>query len=144
MRRRLDQQLAELDVQMWARPMSGWVRAIRKALYMSTFQLGQRMSVSDSRVSRLEKAELADSLRLSTLRRAAEALNCRLLYVFVPEEPLEDMVLRQAYSKALEELSLSASPPPKEEDREEQLESRTLELVDNRHLWSMPGGPTGP
>jgi transcriptional regulator with XRE-family HTH domain len=105
---------------------------------MSTTALAERMSISDSRAGRLERAELEDSLRLSTLRRAAEALNCRLLYVLVPEEPLEDMVLRQAYAKAVEELSSAAWPPRTEEGREEQLESRTLELVDTTRLWRMP------
>jgi predicted DNA-binding mobile mystery protein A len=137
MRRRLDQQLAGLDVQMWARPEAGWVNAIRQALCMSTLALAERMSISDSRAGRLERAELDESLRVSTLRRAAEALNCRLLYVFVPEEPLEDMVLRQAYAKAVEELSLAAAQPRDEEAREEELESRTLQFVDTTRLWRM-------
>jgi hypothetical protein len=79
---------------------------------------------------------------LSTLRRAAEALNCRLFYVLVPEEPLEDMVLRQAYAKAVEELSWAAPPPRSEERTEEQMESRALELVDTARLWRMPRNPT--
>jgi predicted DNA-binding mobile mystery protein A len=108
---------------------------MREALCMSTVALAERMSISDSRAGRLERAELEDSLRLSTLRRAAEALNCRLLYVLVPLEPLEDMVLRQAYAKAVQELSGAASPPRTEEGREEHLEARTLELVDTRGLW---------
>jgi transcriptional regulator with XRE-family HTH domain len=98
------------------------------------------MSISASRASRLEQAEVDDSLRLSTLRRAAAALNCRLLYVLVPDEPLEDMVLRQAYRRAEEEVKLSmsdpttASPAPAGEI-EDWLESRTLDLVDHRGLW---------
>lgn len=123
--------------------MPGWVKTIRQALCMSTFELGQRMSISDSRAGRLEKAELGETLRLSTLRRAAGALNCRLLYVFVPEEPLEDMVFRQAYARATEEMSLSTWPRT-EEHREEQLEMRTLQLVDSRGLWRNLGGANSP
>jgi predicted DNA-binding mobile mystery protein A len=135
MRRRLDQQLGGFDVRMWERPMCGWIREIREALCMSTMALAERMSISGSRAGRVERAELDDSLQLSTLRRAARALNCRLLYVFVPDEPLEDMVLRQAYAKAVEELSSVARPPRTEEGREERLEMRTLELVDTTRLW---------
>jgi predicted DNA-binding mobile mystery protein A len=138
MRRRLDQQLGGFDVRTWERPMCGWIKEIREALCMSTIALAERMSISDSRAGRLERAELEDSLRLSTLRRAARALNCRLFYVFVPDEPLEDMVLRQAYAKAVEELSSAARAPRTEEGREERLETRTLELVDATRLWRMP------
>ena len=35
------------------------------------------------------------------------AINCTLVYAFAPNEPLEEMVYRQALHKAAAELSLS-------------------------------------
>jgi len=139
MRRQLDQHLAGLDGVIGERPMAGWLKTVRRALRMSGPELAQRMSISSSRAHRLESAEVEDALELSTLRRAAAALNCRLCYVLVPVEPLEDMVLRQAYRRAEEELTLSLpvapGPHATEGEIEEWLETRTLELIDHGGLW---------
>jgi predicted DNA-binding mobile mystery protein A len=142
-RQRLDQRLAGLGILIGARPLCGWVNTVRRALGMSTTELGIRMSISQSRASRLERAEVDETIRVSTLHRAAEALNCELIYVLVPKEPLDDMVLRQAHRKATEELALSTSDGPSASETsfdaelmDEWLEVRTLELVDRRGLWS--------
>jgi predicted DNA-binding mobile mystery protein A len=139
MRRQLDERFAGLGDLIDKRPMDGWIKTIRRALWMSGPELARRMSISSSRASRIERAEMDDSLQLSTLRQAAAALNCRLCYVLVPVEPLEDMVLRQANRRAEEELSLRlpVAPGPTASDGEidDWLETRTLELVDHGGLW---------
>ena len=101
-RRRLDQRLVGLD--LGQRPPRGWVRAIREALGMTTAELGQRMGLTQSRVSQIERSEELGSIRLDTLERAAQALNCQVRYVFVPNEPLEQMVQRQARLRAQAEV----------------------------------------
>lgn len=141
MRQRLDQRLLRLGLAVGAPPPSGWLREIRLALSMSTVELAQRMAISQSQASRLERADAEGVIRLATLRRAAEALNCGLHYVLVPNEPLEDMVLRQAHRKATLELSLShshvqaASDDAFDEATDEWVEVRTLELIDRQGLW---------
>ena len=91
-RRRLDDRLTGVAAEVGPRPAQGWIRAIRTALGMSTKEMAQRMGVTQSWISQLEHAEADDSIRLDTLRRAAEALGCELHYVFVPAAPLEDAV----------------------------------------------------
>jgi predicted DNA-binding mobile mystery protein A len=140
MRRKLDRRLATLDPGKWEAPVGGWLIAVRQALGMTKVEWAARMEVSNARAGRLERAEVEGSLKLSTLRRAAKALNCRLVYVLVPDEPLEDMVLRQAYLKAAEELEVPAPAAfgPDDDlnpDREDELEARTLQLVDRLGLW---------
>lgn len=141
LRRRLDERLATVDVAIGPRPPAGWLREIRLALSMSTVELAKRMAISQPRASRLERGEIEGTIRLSTLSRAAEALNCTLHYVLVPDEPLEHTVLRQADRKATEELGLYeanlrvGSAARFEEEIAELLEVRTLELVDSRGLW---------
>ena len=128
-RRVLDRRLAGLFERVGPRPECGWVRAIRDALGMSTFELGERMGVTPSRVRQLE--------------RAARALNCRFSYAIVPNEPLEQMVRRQALEKAAAELAASTTNgDPGEEDRAlfavvmaEQVEALAHELIDRRGLW---------
>jgi predicted DNA-binding mobile mystery protein A len=108
---------------------------------MTTAELAVRMDISQSRASRLERGEVNGTIRLSTLRQAAKSLNCTLHYVLVPNESLEDMVLRQAHRKATQELAHSnpdtgLDPDGRfEAERDDWLEVRTLELVDVQGLW---------
>jgi hypothetical protein len=43
-------------------------------------------------VTELERNEAEERITLATLRRAAEALDCTLVYAIVPNKPLEAMV----------------------------------------------------
>jgi predicted DNA-binding mobile mystery protein A len=141
-RRRLDQRLMGLD--LGQRPPRGWIRAIRDALGMTTAELGQRMGLTQSRVSQIERSEELGSIRLDTLERAAHALNCEVQYVFVPNEPLEDMVQRQARLRAQAEVGAVTHTMALEDQLPEpgvidaQVEELTERFVDGRHLWETP------
>lgn len=141
-RRRLDQRLVGLD--LGQRPPRGWIRAIREALGMTTGELGQRMGITQSRVSQLERSEELGAIRLDTLERAARALNCEVRYVFVPNEPLEDMVQRQARLRAQAEVDAVAHTMALEDQTPEpgaldaQVEELAEHFVDGRHLWERP------
>lgn len=97
----LDKHLAEVHVP--ERPSSGWVQAIRDALCMSGRQLAERMGVSQQALSQLESKETEDAVTIKLLRRAAEAMNCKVVYAIVPEEgSLQDLIEEQALKKAKE------------------------------------------
>jgi len=139
-RRQLDIRLGGLEEVIGACPPLGWITTIRRAIGMSTGELGRRMAISQQRASQLERAEMEGSVRLSTLRSVASALNCRLLYVFVPDEPLEDMVRQQARLKAEEAAQGIRDVRPDDEGFvasliDEGLDARALELVDKQGLW---------
>lgn len=87
-----------------ARPYGGWVRAIREALGMTSEDLAARMHLAQSSVTRLEKSEKARTAQLDTLARAAEAMDCDLVYALVPRRPLDDIVSDQADRQATEQL----------------------------------------
>ncbi len=63
---------------------------------MTFKDVAQRMGVSEATVSGYEKREADDSITLGSLRRAAEAMNCRLVYAIVPETSLEQVVRDRA------------------------------------------------
>ena len=106
-RKHLDPRLIELGAvrRKLARPNHGWVRAIRQALGMTTTQLGRRMGITQSSLSLLEQSEINGSIRLATLQRAAEAMNCTLVYAVVPNTSLEEIVQAQAKKVAAEQLA---------------------------------------
>ena len=100
-RRQLDKRLQpQRDTQSLARPPRGWIRAIREALGMTGKQLGQRLGVSQPRIIEIEKAETSGAITLDTLQRAANALDCQLVYCFVPRKPLQDLVEERAQKRA--------------------------------------------
>jgi predicted DNA-binding mobile mystery protein A len=106
--RQLDRRFSEIrDTLRGAeRPARGWIKAIREALGMTTAQLAARMGVAQPRVVELEKREAARVVTLQSLERAAEALDCRLVYIFVPKDSLEDRINIRAETVA--DLHLSA------------------------------------
>jgi predicted DNA-binding mobile mystery protein A len=105
-RRTLDQRFqAAGNVRLHlAVPVKGWIRAIRESLGMTAVQLAARMGVVQSSVTELEKAEARGAAQLSSLKRAAEAMNCTLVYALVPNETLEDFLNKQARAVAREHL----------------------------------------
>jgi predicted DNA-binding mobile mystery protein A len=104
-RRNLDRRLASLRAEPLIAPPSGWIKAIREALGMTAEQLARRMGVVQSRVSTLEKAERTGTPSLKTLREAAEAMDCVLVYAIVPRTSLDEILREQAAKKADVELA---------------------------------------
>lgn len=95
----LDDHLSRVSV--CDRPSSGWIRAVRTSLGMSVRQMAERIGITQQSAARLEKNEVGDAITLKSLRKAAEALDCRLVYALVPNEgSLRDIVRRQALRKA--------------------------------------------
>ncbi len=85
-------------------PRSGWIKVMRQALGMTSYQLANRMGVSQPAVIAFEKSEQEGNITLETLRKASEAMNCRLVYYFIPEKPLEVQLEEQALKIAREKL----------------------------------------
>jgi predicted DNA-binding mobile mystery protein A len=66
------------------RPPKGWIRALREAMDVSSGELAQRLQANRSLASQQEKAEVDDRITLRSLRACADALDCDLVYAFVP------------------------------------------------------------
>lgn len=77
-------------------PKSGWIRAIRQALGMTTAQLARRMEISQPSILDMETREREGGITLKALRNAAAALNCELHYVLLPRTSLEGAMRAQA------------------------------------------------
>ncbi len=141
-RQRLDQRFASMKPESrYLPPPKGWIRAIRNALGMSGAQLGRRMGVKAQSVADIEKSEASGGIQLKTLRRAAEALDCTVVYAFIPRSSLKDMVQRRARQLARRELIRIAHTMDLEaqglsrEEREEQIETYIHDHLRERDLW---------
>ena len=59
---------------------------------MTTAQLAKRLGIKQPSLVELEKSEAKGTIELATLRRVAEALDCTLVYMLVPNKPLESTI----------------------------------------------------
>ena len=79
---------------------SGWINTVREALGMTAVQLAKRLGVTQPRIAKLESNE--ENLKLSTMKKVAEALDCEFVYYFKPKTTFQDIVQNQAKKKAEE------------------------------------------
>jgi predicted DNA-binding mobile mystery protein A len=104
-RRQLDKQLKGLiPFSKTSRPRYGWIREIRDALGMTAEQLAKRAGVSQPTIAKLERSEEAETISLKSLKKIAEAMDCRLVYAFVPQESLEATLTQQAEHQASKQI----------------------------------------
>jgi predicted DNA-binding mobile mystery protein A len=140
-RRSLDRALAPFRKAPHRAPPRGWIRALRDALGMTAEQLGERMGVKQPSVQRLELSEAEGTIQLSSLRKAAEALDCEVVYALVPRRTLKETYEAAALKVARRELGLVAHTMALEdqatfdEDDEERLKRFIAEELDPRELW---------
>jgi predicted DNA-binding mobile mystery protein A len=139
----LDETLARFAGLKSVRPPKGWIRAVREALGMSGRQFASRLGVTPPRVTVLEREEISGGISLKTLRQAAEALDCEVVYALVPSGSLRQTVRRQAETVASAELArvghsmvLEAQELTAEEQRRA-LRDKVDELTDEfpKTLW---------
>ena len=85
-------------------PRHGWIRAIREALGMTSPQLAKRLGATRQGVADLERREVLGTVTLGALRRAADALDCNVVYAVVPRASLREMRKHQAQQRAARQL----------------------------------------
>lgn len=79
--------LADLAV-----PRRGWVHAVKEALGISNRQLAKLVGVKASQsVEDMQEYEVSGTIKLQTLRKLANALECDLVYALVPRKPFDEI-----------------------------------------------------
>jgi len=98
-RKGLDQRVAALKstAAHAQRPARGWLRAVREAIGLKQETVARTIGVTRPSYRDLESSEARGSISLSSLTRAAEAMDCDLVYFLVP---------RDAVAKTFGELAL--------------------------------------
>lgn len=137
----LDGRLAAIGpASRFAVPQRGWIRAIRDALGMTAADLAHRLGVSGASVRSMEESELSHGIRLSSLERAAAAMDCTLVYAFIPNHGLERTV--QAQEEAvLGELTARGLHTMTLEDQEvgetlDDADRQIWQVMEGRSIWS--------
>jgi predicted DNA-binding mobile mystery protein A len=102
---RLKQLAASLDkfptAKQTARPVRGWLRAVREALGVSQQEVAIGAKVKRQSIVGFEKAEASDRITLRNLRRVADAMGCELVYAIVPKSgSIQELAERRVRSEA--------------------------------------------
>ena len=123
------------------RPNKGWIAATREALGMSRQQMADRMGVSVRRIPQIEEGEQRQAIKLDTLRRAAEALDCELVYAIVPRGSYDETIERQAAARSTHRVARAAhtmrleNQEPEPEVVARLVAEHTAELLESGELW---------
>ncbi len=108
---------------------------------MPRAEVARRLGVTDQAVAYLEKSEADGAIQLDTLRRAAEALECTLVYALVPTQSLEAIVDDRAHLVARRDVDrvrhtmLLEDQQGGEPDTERLVEDLAEQLRDSSSLW---------
>ena len=100
------------------------------------------MGVTQPTIPDIERSEQRETIKLETLRRAADALGCDLVYFLLPRASLQEFVELQARRKAVRHLDWAAhhsrleDQAVTEEDTYAQLDDLVDQFIDRRGLWT--------
>jgi predicted DNA-binding mobile mystery protein A len=118
-----------------------WVQYIRKALRMSPAQLASRMSIAESSLYQLERQESLNRASLQSLKKAAEAMGCELVYAIIPRTSIESLINEQAQKRARNVLSSSnlhmeyEDQAVSSDENQKQFEDLCEEIKNSKSLW---------
>jgi predicted DNA-binding mobile mystery protein A len=143
--RQLDERLEKVrELGALEAPADGWVRTLRQALGMTTEQLAARMGVTRQAVLQLEVAEQRRTATWTTLRKAADAMDCEVVYAVLPRGSLNQVLLRQGRKQAEKHVSRIAHSMkldahvvgPAEQERQVEELATHLAAERSRGLWA--------
>lgn len=98
----LDQRLKALPPQSPTK--NDWIKSVRNSLGITTRQLATLMNVGQNSITQLEAGEKKQSISLKNLYKAANAMDCEVIYMIVPKAPhqsFSELLEKKAYDLAL-------------------------------------------
>jgi len=63
-----------------------WLKRVRQALFLSTQTVADQLNISKAAYSKYEENEALGTISISTLSKAAEAMDCELVYAIRPKK----------------------------------------------------------
>lgn len=117
---------------------SSWINTVREAIGMTAIQLAKRLGITQPRISKMEMNE--ENLKISTMKKIAQALNCDFVYYFKPQNSFQGIVENQARKKAIEilqQVNLNMALENQSIVTDEVIEDLVQELIykDTKKIW---------
>lgn len=67
-------------------PARGWLRAVREAVGLTQLDVAAKAGIKRQSYAQFENAEERGSISIASMRRAAEAMGCELVYYVLPRD----------------------------------------------------------
>jgi predicted DNA-binding mobile mystery protein A len=123
-------------------PPGGWLRAIRLATGMPANYPAKKLGLTQQGFDALERSEAAGTIMLKSLKRAADAMGCDLVYALIPRSgSVRTIIERQAVARARRQIlpvahsmrleSQGSKPGPKVREL-----AKKLAAHPSRTLWN--------
>lgn len=118
----------------------GWIKYMRAALGLTLSELAKLSSLSTASVAQAERREAEGQVSLSTLTKMAEAMECELIYAFVPKKELKKIIHDKAVEKAQKTLKLADLHMKLENqkvigDEKERIERLAKKFIEKGDIW---------
>jgi predicted DNA-binding mobile mystery protein A len=113
---------------------------MRHALGLSLSDLSKLLSLTPANVAQAEKREIDGKVSLSTLRKMAEAMDCELVYSFVPKKELGSLIQDKAIEKARKilqraDLHMKLEDQKVTTDENERVKRLAKKLIEKGDIW---------
>lgn len=123
-----------------AKGIPSWIEYVRLGLGMSLTQLAQRLGVAQSSLSSSVKLEKEGRITINKLKEIADAMECELVYGFVPRKKLDDIIHDQAVKKTLylmdeTETHMSLEDQKVKIDKNDRIDELVQERIYSKYLW---------
>lgn len=120
--------------------ITSWIDYVRSGLGMTLQQLASRVGVTQSTLSTAIKMEKEGRITINKLREIADAMDCDVVYEFVPRKKLEDIIFDQAIKKTSKLMDEVESHMALEDqkvtlDKNERLKELAAEKIYSKYLW---------
>lgn len=110
-----------------------WINSVRTTLNMSLSQLGKRLNIKRQNVKKLEDREAEGTITVEKLSEVAEAMDCRLVYAFIPKEGSIKKIIDKRIEEIARQIVLRTSQTMILEDQEnssERIDKSIREVAD--------------
>ena len=118
----------------------GWIKYMRSALGLTLSELAKLAGVGLGSVAQAERREVDGQVSLATLKKMAEAMDCELVYAFVPNKNLKDLIHDKAVDKAkktlgLADLHMKLEDQKVEGNLDERIERLARKFIEKGDIW---------
>lgn len=118
----------------------GWIKYMRSALGLTLEELAKLLSVTKASVAQAERREVDGEVSLSTLKKMAEAMDCDLVYAFVPRKNMNTFIHDKAMDKArkalkIADLHMKLENQKVQGDEHERVERLAKKFLEKGDIW---------
>ena len=119
---------------------SDWLRTARLSLFFSKQTIAQKLNITVRAYSNFEDNEINGNISMNSLAKAAEAMDCELVYAIRPKEKVSFSILiwRQILPHAVKHPWIQKCDPKKKSEALAAIATRTMMDSEFRreHGWS--------